>query len=171
MNLSPETRVYTPEPAPRSGEGNAWILTFLVFIIWLFLRLSNQPVTGSVTFFLGFLFLASALISFGNWVDRRTVITMDGKGVDFRNGIRRVSMAWDEIEEVRVKPAVWGKRVQVLGHNKRFDFHTSGEVKYKGAVKARTGFLQGEEMVRLIVLNSGLRIAETLGDVYTYTRQ
>ncbi|MGB9521807.1 MAG: hypothetical protein ACPL6F_03525 [Anaerolineales bacterium] len=162
---------FQPILASRAGEGNAWILTFLVFIIWLFMRLSGQKLSWSVTAFLAFFALVACLISLGNWVERHTLIMMDADGISFENGLREVRLNWGEIEHVWVKPSVWGKRVRVQGKGKQFDFHTLGEVKYKGTVKAHTGFAEGDEMIRRIVLNSGLGIAEDLGDSYSYTRK
>ncbi|MFZ5809894.1 MAG: hypothetical protein ACOY16_11485 [Chloroflexota bacterium] len=171
MMFSDGKQIYRPEAAPRTGEGNAWILTFMVFVIWLFLHLAGQRVSGWITFFLVVLILMAGLISLNNWVERRTLIQMDTQGIYFENGLRKLDLTWDEIEKVSVRPAVWGKRVRVEGQGKQFDFHTLGEVKYRGAVKARTGFVQGEEMLRLMILHSGLRIAEELGEGYTYTRR
>ncbi len=167
---NPDEKIFTPEPAPRSGERNAWILAFLMVVLWLVFRLTswNLPVTVEilVIFTLG----AALLISFGNWVERKTILTLTNDGVRFENGLRNIRLGWEEIEEVRVRPAVWGKRVQVRSKQTRFDFHTLGEVKYKGSVQAKTGFAQGDEIVRQIVLNSGLRIADQLGDEMVYQR-
>jgi len=171
MNIQNEPKCYQSIPTPRTGEGNAWILTFLVFIVWFFMRLSGQTIPLSVTFFLIFMMLTASLISLGNWVERRTRIELDAEGIRFENGLRKVRMQWDEIHDVWVKPAVWGNRVRVSGKGKQFDFHTLGEVKYKGLVKAHTGFVEGEELIRLIVLNSGLSIAADRGNILIYTRK
>lgn len=165
-----EEKIFTPELAPRSGERNAWILAFLMVVIWLVFRLTPWDLPVTVNLLVLFTFSAAILISFGNWVERRTLLAIGERGVRFENGLRKVTLGWEEIEEVRVRPAVWGKRVQVRGKGTRFDFHTLGEVKYHGAVQAKTGFAQGEEIVRQIVLNSNLRIAEQLGDEWVYTR-
>lgn len=166
-----ESKLYRPIPAPRTGEGNAWILAFLVFLIWFFMRISGQTIPWSVSLFLIFLIFAASLISLNNWVERRSIIMIDSQGVHFKNGLRKVTLKWDAVENVWVKPAVWGKRVRVSGKGGQFDFHTLGEVKYKGMVKAQTGFAEGDELIRLIVLNSGLSIAEDLGNTISYTRK
>ncbi len=167
---SSDEKIFTPELAPRSGERNAWILAFLMFVLWFVFRLTpwELPFTGEL---LAILTLGAALlISFGNWVERKTLLALSSGGVRFENGVRKVKLGWEEIEEVRVRPAVWGKRVQVRGKGTRFDFHTLGEVKYRGTVQAKTGFAQGDEIVRQIVLQSGLRIAEQLGEEVIYSR-
>lgn len=169
MNGSDE-KTFTPELAPRNGERNAWTLAFLMVVLWLVFRLTPWELPFTVEILGIFAVGAALLISFGNWVERKTVIAITNHGVRFENGLRKVRLAWGEIEEVRVRPAVWGKRVRVRGKETRFDFHTLGEVKYKGTVQAKTGFAQGDEIVRQIVLNSGLRIADQLGDEVVYTR-
>lgn len=169
LNGSDE-KTFTPELAPRNGERNAWTLAFLMVVLWLVFRLTPWELPFTVEILGIFAVGAALLISFGNWVERKTVIAITNHGVRFENGLRKVRLAWGEIEEVRVRPAVWGKRVRVRGKETRFDFHTQGEVKYKGTVQAKTGFAQGDEIVRQIVLNSGLRIADQLGDEVVYTR-
>lgn len=169
MNASDE-KIFTPELAPRSGERNAWTLAFLMVVLWLVFRLTSWKLPFTVELLVIFTLGAALLISFGNLVERKTVIAITNHGVRFENGLRKVRLAWEEIQAVRVRPAVWGKRVQVRGKQTRFEFHTLGEVKYKGTVQAKTGFAQGDEIVRQIVLNSGLRIADQLGDEVVYTR-
>jgi len=169
LNGSDE-KIFTPELAPRSGERNAWILAFLMGVLWLVFRLTPWELPFTVELLVILTLGAALLISFGNWVERKTVLAITNDGVRFENGLRKVRLAWEEIEEVRVRPAVWGKRVQVRGKETRFDFFTLGEVKYKGTVQAKTGFAQGDEIVRQIVLSSGLRIADQLEDEVVYTR-
>lgn len=169
LNGSDE-KIFTPELAPRSGERNAWILAFLMIVLWLVFRLTPWELPFTVELLVIFTLGAALLISFGNWVERKTILAITNNGVRFENGLRKVRLAWEEIAEVRVRPAVWGKRVQVRGKETRFDFFTLGEVKHKGRVQAKTGFAQGDEIVRQIVLNSGLRIADQLGDAVVYTR-
>jgi len=115
-----EQKSYRPIPAPRSGERNAWMLAFLIFVIWFFMRMSGQKVPGSVTIFLILFVVVALLISLSNWTERQTVLQLDQQGILFKNGLRKVSLKWDEIENVKVIPAVWGKRVRVFGHGKQF---------------------------------------------------
>ncbi len=165
-----DEKIFTPELAPRSGERNAWILAFLMFVLWFVFRLTAWKLPFTVELLVIFSLGAALLISFGNWVERKTLLALSEEGIRFENGLGKSALSWEEIEEVRLRPAVWGKRVQVRGKGLRFDFHTLGEVKYRGAVQAKTGFAQGEEIVRQIVLHSGLRIAEQLGEEVVYTR-
>lgn len=142
-----------------------------MIVIWLVFRLTPWDLPFTVNVLVIFTLSAAALISFSNWVERRTLLALSSQGVRFENGLRKVRLDWKDIAEVRLRPAMWGKHVQVRGKGTRFDFYTLGEVRYKGAVQAKTGFAQGEEIVRQIVLNSGLRIAEQLGEEVVYTRR
>ncbi len=117
------------------------------------------------------LIFSAFIISLGNWMDRQTVIRMDDREVEYRNGLRQVHLRWMEIREVRVQPGKWGKKVQVYADSSYFTFHTLGEVRLRENVKGRMGFEQGEEILRQLVLRSGLEIVEQQGDDYYYARQ
>ncbi|MGW8252154.1 MAG: hypothetical protein ACWGO1_16050, partial [Anaerolineales bacterium] len=117
------------------------------------------------------LLFSASIISLGNWMDRRTVIRFADGGVEYSNGLRHVHLDWTEIREVRVQPGKWGEMVQVYGENSYFVFHTLGEVRLRENVKGRMGFEQGEQIMRTLVLKSGLQIVEQQGDGYYYARQ
>ena len=149
-----EARTYKPELLPRRGEIVAWILTGLGWLGVILL------VSFGVTWYWAILFptllLLSALsISFGNWMDRHTVLQLDQAGVAFENGVRRVRFQWGEIVEVQVIPAVWGETIHVVGQSAHFRFNTLGEVKYQGEVRGRTGFAQGRDIFQTILKMSG----------------
>ena len=103
-------------------------------------------------------------------MDRRTVLRMDGRGISYKNGLRNVQMDWLDIRQVRVLPARWGNKIQIIGENAYFEFRTLGEVKVAGQIKGRMGFEQGEEILREIILNSGLHKIDHTGDGYYYAR-
>ena len=91
--------------------------------------------------------------------------------VEFHNGLRHVQLKWDEVERVRVFPVRWGKKVQVFGKSSFFEYRTLGEVRVQGELKGRLGFDQGEEILRQIILNAGLQIAENQAEEYYYVRK
>lgn len=110
-------------------------------------------------------------ISLGNWMDRRTVIHIDQKGIRFKNGVRNVELAWREVKEVRVLPTRWGKKVQVFGERAFFEFRTLGEVMIGGELKGRMGFIEGEEIMQEIINNSKLHVIKESGENYYYARE
>jgi hypothetical protein len=171
MGMDEDRKEYKPELIPRRGEVVAWALFFMVAAPWLGFRLFGIRLPFILPLFGGVLFLAAASISLGNWMDRHTLLHIDADGLAYRNGLRDVHLKWDQVKEVRVSPSTWSKKVWVIGEQARFDFNTLGEVKYRGELKGRTGFVDGEEIIRQIVLNSGLEIVEQLGDIYYYARR
>ncbi len=164
-------REYRPELIPRRGEAIAWIGVVLTGVTWAVLRFSNRQVVIMIPVLFILLIFSAFIISLGNWMDRQTVIRMDDGEVEYRNGVRQVHLRWMEIREVRVQPGKWGKKVQVYADSSYFTFHTLGEVRLRENVKGRMGFEQGEEILRQLVLRSGLEIVEQQGDDYYYARQ
>jgi hypothetical protein len=167
-NLTGEFR---PELLSRRGEGMAWLTTLLWFVAWTILSVIGRPVLSFVPV-LSFLFLLiAASISLGNWVDRQTVLHIEDGGVAFKNGLRNVHLAWDQIKELQVFNSNWGKKVRVIGERAHFDFRTLGEVTMGGQLKGRLGFIQGEAILRQILRKTRLVEVEHTGNSYYYARQ
>lgn len=150
-----ESRTYTPERLPRRGEFSAWALT-VAAALGLYLLTRPSPAPLLAWFFVVFFAFSAASISLGNWMDRRTFIRLEPGGVVFENGLRRVHLTWDEIEEVRTSRAQWGISVQVLGGQAHFAFSTLGEMQFRGKVRARTGFADGKLILDEIIRAAGL---------------
>lgn len=147
---------FFPERLPARGEVVAWALALVMAGAAAVLQwdASRWALLGLVL--AGAFVFAAASISLGNWMDRRTVIRVDGAGVRFTNGVRRTALAWDEIRAVRVLPARWGARqVQVIGASAggraHFEFRTLGVVRYQGQERGRTGFAEGDRILEIIV--------------------
>jgi len=170
MQVDSIQKEYRPLLIPRRGEIIAWLLTLLVGAVSLVFILTGQR-TPVFLWILGLLLLSSALlISLSNWVDRHTIIRIHPDGVEFQNGLRKVSLAWEQIQEIRIQNSEWGKRVQVYGDQAHFVFRTLGEVRLRGKLQGKMGFENGEDILRQLVANSGLRIADQSGDDYYYAR-
>ncbi len=132
MKTPLEKSEFKPELVSRRSELIAWGSAVVVNGAWLLLIVFNQ----SMSFWLPILGIPLLLIaigiSLGNWMDRKTIIKQDEKGIYFSNGLRHADLGWDEIKEVRILPAQWGEKVQVFGGEVYFAFHTLGEVKSNG---------------------------------------
>lgn len=161
---------FHPERIPRRGEFLAWCSALLVGISWLALRLSARPVHASVPILAIVLLFSGFSISLGNWMERHTRLVLAETGVEFQNGLRNVRLEWEKINQVRVFPARWGKKVQIFGENAFFEFRTLGEVKYLGELKARLGFERGEDILRQIIIRASLQPGEHQGEGYYYIR-
>jgi hypothetical protein len=167
---------YSPELSSRRSEFIAWGSAILVNSSWILLIIFNQQ----MSFWLPLLGIPLLLVSLGmslaNWMDRHTKIFLDSDGIYFSNGLRHVQLKWQEIQEVRVLPAQWGKKVQVFGGRSYFGFHTLGEVRAHGNVLGRTGFVDGEQILKEILneaLLSEVRQVEVGGQLegYYYSRE
>jgi hypothetical protein len=175
MDAGVEPREYRPTRLSRRSELIAWGLVLVVGAAWLVLASQNQPAGALLPLLEAFLLFTAASISLGNWMDRRTVLRIDDTGVSYTNGLRRVKFAWPDINQVRVLPGGWGKRVQVLGESgpgnpAYFGFRTSGVVQVQGVEKGRMGFEAGEDIVREIIRRSGLQAVKSSQNGERYSR-
>ena len=151
-----ESRAYYPELAPRRSEFIVWGSALLVNGSWILLIIFGQQMSFWLPLLGIPLFLIALGISLANWMDRHTKMSLDLEGVYFSNGLRHVQLKWQEIQEVRVLPAQWGKKVQVFGDRTYFGFHTLGEVQAHGKVLGRTGFVDGELILKQILSEASL---------------
>jgi hypothetical protein len=169
--VSMAEREYHPEMLPRRGEVFAWASALIAGLGWWLFNLRGQPVGFFVPLLTVVLVLCGLAISLGNWMDRQTVIRLTDEGVFYKNGLRTVTFRWQDVREVRVFPAHWGKKVMVLGERTFFQFRTLGELSMRGEVKGRIGFARGEEILRQTVLGAGLQVVDHTADGYYYTRE
>lgn len=167
---------YRPVLLSRRGELIAWALALLLGAVWAFLELTGKTVFVAMPILEILLGFSAAGISLGNWMDRRSVLRLDGNGLTFQNGLRDVRLFWNEVQEVRAWPSQWGKKIEVIGNSlssgrQHFGFRTLGEVKVQGEVKGRMGFEKGDEMLRQIIQHSELQQINHPGPGYYYARK
>ena len=149
--------VFRPELLSRRGELIAWGTSTFVFLGWLILSFNGRQVPFAVPFLGIILVLAALAISLGNWMDRKTELRLDAGGVTYKNGLRYAALKWDEINEIRVFPSKWGKKVHVLGATAHFNFRTLGEVKVQDEVKGRMGFAEGDKILSVMLEQTNLK--------------
>jgi hypothetical protein len=166
-----QARDFRPELLSRSGEGTAWaFLAFTTVNLFVIQRwLGNIPLAAWVIW--AFLLLAATLISFNNWVDRRTRLRLDIGGITYENGLRSVRLTWPEVQKMTRFPARWGQTIQVIGEKTSFVFHMLGEVRTKGELRGKVGFAEGEKIFEEIVAMSNLKQVSESNGVYYYSRQ
>ena len=138
---------YRPILLSRRSESLAWLSTALMLVGWIILLVRGQGVPNFAPYMTIFLLLASLSISLGNWMDRKSLLTLGAQGVEFSNGLRHVTLAWEQVQQVIVAGSTWGNKVQVFGDLGHFSFRALGEVKAYGEVKGRMGFEQGDMIV------------------------
>jgi hypothetical protein len=164
------TRVFHPEKISRRGEATMWALAIVSLGAWILLRSSTTAASPWYTVFVLLLILSAASTTLGNWMDRKTVLILRPKGLDFRNGLRDIALAWDEIQEVQVIPSRWGKQAHIVGHDSHFSFRTRSELTHKGKIRAKMGFSKGDYIIEQILNQSGLQETDQTGKGRYYAR-
>jgi len=147
-----------------------WVLAILSLAALILLRSRIAGVSPWYTVFVVLMVLSAASTTLGNWMDRKTVLILRPKGLDFRNGLRNVSLNWDEIQEVQVFPSRWGKQAHIVGNHAHFSFRTKSELTHQGEIRAKMGFTQGEYIIEQIIKNSGLQKTDQTGNGWYYAR-
>lgn len=166
-------REFAPERIPVRGEITGWSLALVILATATVLRVSGSQ-WANLGLTLAILFILSAAsISFGNWMDRKTVIRLSRSGISYSNGIRHTNVGWSEIQAARVLPAQWGARqIQVLGETPRgkvhFEFRTLGTIHYQGQERGRTGFTDGEFILETILRMARLQPVPSDNPAYSY---
>jgi len=160
-----------PENFSRRGEITAWVLAILTLASWFALRARNYPVPVFFIILTLFLILAALAISLSNWSDRHTLLRLEADGMRFENGLRRVYLTWNEIHKVQIFPSRLGDRVRVSGAKTFFSFRLLGEVSFRGQVRGRMGFADGERILRYILGATGLKRFDKPGEGYYYARE
>jgi hypothetical protein len=162
-------REYQPERLSRKSEIMAWSLAVLI-LATLFVAQDSQPALArSGRIVLVIVSIVASGITFSNWTDRATTLLLDESGVAYRNGLRRVKFDWAEIRTVKILPALLGaSRVQVIGDDRYFEFKTLGTVEYQGEVRGRSGFRDGDKILKAIIEKAGLQENGTEENGSTY---
>jgi hypothetical protein len=156
MQAEPIVHEFRPKLIPRRGELIAWLGSLIVGVGWVILAVFGQGVNILIPIVFILLSLIAASISLGNWMDRKTRLSLEPGGVVYHNGLRNVKLDWAEIQELRVFPAQWGRKVQVIGEKAYFGFSTLGEVKVNDRLIGQTGFADGEMILQRIIENAHL---------------
>jgi hypothetical protein len=160
----------SPEQISRRGEGTAWTLALIVGIAIGLMGWRLTKVPPAAWIFFGLMVFSALSTSLGNWMDRKTLLRVDGERVSFKNGVRRVSFGWDDIRQINVIPLRWGKSVQVIGDGAHFEFRTLGEVQYQDEVQGRLGFAEGEAVLKYLLEKTNLSLSKEEKGRYYYSR-
>jgi hypothetical protein len=163
------SKEYRPELLSRSGERNAWILTVVGIAAYLLLWRTSE---ASIIYLMlvAFLLVSALFISLNNWIDRKTKLVLDPEGIKFQNGLRKVALNWDEIEDLRVVPDRWGERVHVYSSHSYLSFRNLSDVEIRGKVRGQMGFPEGQEILQQILESSGLVRTEDDDQGHYYAR-
>lgn len=155
--LIPATGEFRPLPLPRRGEwtayGLAGALLITLGIRWWVVQ--EVPALLAVAAF-GSVLLA-VLISYGNWMERHTKLSMDPSGVSFERPIRTVECSWDQINGLNCERERGGWRFDVLCETGHFGFQDELVMRSNFGGEVRTGFPDGQ------LIAASIRRAAELG--------
>jgi hypothetical protein len=151
---------FHPLVGSRRTEIFAWLLAIIILLTpWIRPTMSGIWQLFTVLF-VGFFCLSAVFISFGNWLERHTSLILADNGIEYKNGIRNVSMGWEEIKEVRIYPYGKSSKVVVYNDHEYFSYQMLTKVSTKGKWKIRYGFDKGEEILEMILQRSNLHDEE-----------
>jgi hypothetical protein len=163
-------RDFHPEKISRRGELYVWTLAVFSLAALTILRFRVQVVSPWYTVFVVLMFLSATSTTLGNWMDRKTVLSLKPDGLDFQNGLRNVSLNWNEIQEVQIFPSRWGKQAHIVGTHTHFSFRTKSELTHKGEIRSKMGFEHGEFIIEQIIEKGGLQESDQTGKGRYYVR-
>jgi hypothetical protein len=157
-NLS-TVQEFKPLLTPRRSELTAWGLTVLMSLVVIFAPLKGLGKSGGMIFlvFLGF---SAVMMSVGNWVERNTYLRIEDDRVTYYNGAKEVSLGWEEITRVEVLSSRFGDRIIVSSESAGFRYQSLGNINMNGKISGRVGFEHGEQILEMILEQSGLARAE-----------
>lgn len=160
---------FHPELISRKWERNAWILAGISVAAYLLLWRISEPTVLFLVMVI-FLLISALFISFSNWIDRKTVLTLNEEGIKYYSGLRSVSMKWEDIEQLQVLPDRWGQRVLIFGNRTNIRFRTLSNVDFQGKVRGQIGFHNGKAILDEIIQSSSLISTENEKQGHYYIR-
>jgi len=113
---------YSPFVSTRRNEFIGWISTTVLAAAGYFIisRTGSLPWVHILLF--SFFLAASAAISLANWIDRKIVITVTEKELEYNSPLRQCKATWDSIEIIRILPFNRGLRVFVQAGSDHFTY-------------------------------------------------
>ena len=144
---------FQPGSASRKGQIISWgsaLVIGLILTIFYFTTRETQCLTGAL--FIFFL-IAGFLITFGLWVDTKTIVLISPEYLHYKSPFRNVKLAWEQVEQVRAVEAgdVW--RVAVIGMDRYFRIRVLDS---KDDVESSKRFLVMPDADRLIRIICGM---------------
>lgn len=150
-----EERFY-PLPVDRRGELIAWVCSGLALSAGGFLWIQAVKLSLLGYAFLMLFPLCAALISFGNWMEANTAITLDPEGIAFSNPIRSLKMDWEMVDSLTVRSTPIGWSVRVSGGGETFQFRTGINLTLQKLSPVKGGFSDGDRIAGVIRGMAGL---------------
>lgn len=170
IELSEVQGAHRPISSGRQSELLAWLSAMGAFLGTAFLYWRSGELSGlAVGASLLFLFLA-AVVSFGNWVERGTVLLVSEEGVAFRSPLRQAEFEWGQIMEMRLRRSNRAWRVAVEGDYRSFHFQSQGSLEFGGFDEMAVGMPAGAAIAALIRQQAHLNEVTQQGQDWVFRR-
>ncbi|MFN2149475.1 MAG: hypothetical protein ACK2T2_13900 [Anaerolineales bacterium] len=147
---------FTPRALDRYGERLAWSLAVALAALTIFLFWRQGVWIASLIVIFSLCLVAALLISYGNWMERRTEIWITKEGVRYQNPLRQILVKWESIMAVNIYPRGDGWRVIVEGQEANFSFQTLTTLNLGWGRQVETGIVEGESLAADIAGFAGL---------------
>lgn len=158
---------------PEQGRRGEWVAWGSALALALVMALQSQLAgeVGIVVIIVFILILAAALmITYANWMERNTSITITPAGVRYASPLRRTELRWYKIEEIWLAPSRSAWRISVMGESGHFNFQTLLRLE-SVAGSARMGIAGGKQLAAHIIRESGMVHPELQNNVWVWKRQ
>ena len=147
---------YLPNAVSRRSEVVSWGIALLLIGVAAVFQVQSQSVPTAISILAIFFFLASIVISFGNWMERSTFMVVGEDRIYYQNGVRKVALGWNEIKEIELREDRLGKKITILAEAGHFQFRLLSAPRFEGEVRSEFGFQPADEIMREITSRTGL---------------
>ncbi len=141
---------FRPLPPNRRGEFVAWSCAVVVALVSGVSYWQSGQIASVAIYLLIFFFLSAVLISFGNWMESHTVITLSSEQVVYRSPVRKVSLRIEDIDELWVSYTGRGWRVAIRGAGDFFAYRTAARLGKRTNQVISIGIEKGGRLAGLI---------------------
>lgn len=141
---------FRPLPPNRRAEFVAWACLVVVALVSCASYRRSGQIASLAVFFLIFFSFSAVLISFGNWMESHTRITLSTEEVIYRSPVRKVTLCLKDIEELWVSDTGYGWRVAIRGVGKFFTYRTAARLGKRTNQVVSIGIEDGARLAGLI---------------------
>jgi hypothetical protein len=97
-------------------------------------------------------------------MERKTALLLTDDYIFYKNGVRRTSLRWNEINEIELREDRLSKKVTILGEETHFQFRLLSKPRYEGEVRSEFGFQPADEILNEITARSGKKPKKIVED-------
>jgi hypothetical protein len=166
-----EPGIFKPVSPNPSGLRIAWLLFGISLFVGLYLLFFDF--TLPLLFWLAFtlLLLVALAISFSHWLEERTSLILEAEGIQFQSPLRKVMLAWPEIDELWCGKIQGGWRFMVSGKESAFRFQSHVVLRSGSGREVQSGFIKGQEIAGHIYKIAQLGKVERQDEIWIYRKK